>query len=296
MDTEVLDPSHPFGSRPYDVAMVGAYVRGGGPYSRRGRLVAAAEDHRTPERCCFAEDISAEEMAGIYGKARIILNEGGTRHFPITMRVLETVGSGALLLSDRIPGMDLLLRSDDHYLILDDDLGSQLDRLFADPARMERIAAAAWKHSIERHTYDHRVDDLMEVIDSIDPEPRSPYRPPLDPLAALVDRDVEVQRVIEVGAPELDDLLPDREVWGADAVADRIRPGSHDAVAIRIDGGRELPEEILLAARRYVYAQGDPDPLRRFAEEVWPEAEVVDHGDLTKIDLWAPAYRLPREA
>ncbi|MGA7227134.1 MAG: glycosyltransferase, partial [Acidimicrobiia bacterium] len=141
--TELLDPSRPLSRRSYDVAMVGAKLRSGGPYDRRQQLVASLEDSLPTGRLGFREQVSAEEMADLYADSRIVINEGGTRHYPITMRVLEAVGSGAVLLSDRLPGMEMLLEEGSQFALLGDDVVADVTGLLEDSTRMERMARSA---------------------------------------------------------------------------------------------------------------------------------------------------------
>ncbi|MGA8038489.1 MAG: glycosyltransferase, partial [Acidimicrobiia bacterium] len=289
--TELLDPSRPLSRRSYDVAMVGAKLRSGGPYDRRQQLVASLEEKLPTGRLGFKEQVSAEEMADLYADSRIVINEGGTRHYPITMRVLEAVGSGAVLLSDRLPGMEMLLDEGSQFALLGDDVVADVTGLLDDSSRMERMARSALERAMGLHTYDHRVDELFEIAFGIS---KRDIAPPTTKgrLATVIDADVEVQRVAQSGAHELSEMLPGREVWDADRMeANRLAPGKMETVAIRADDVRER-RELLRSARRYLYIEGRGVGLEEFIEEEAPQARVTHVGPVIRVDLMAPSYRI----
>lgn len=285
MPPDLFDGSKPLAERRFDVAMVGAHLRGGGPYPFRQELVASLERSLGADRTAFEENVSAARMAELYEEARIIPNEGGTRHFPITMRVLEAVGAGAVLVTQPIPGLDQILEAGVHYFEMADDPVAQMRDLLADPERLQEVADAARRHVTAHHLYDHRVDELLDGLATVTPASGGPYDPPTDPLSALIDRDVEVQRIlVPAPGPALD--LPDREVWTTDQVSDPA-PATYEAVAV----DRPTDPSVLRAARRYIYGADASDALRTYLIEEQPQAELREEGRLTRIDLKAASYR-----
>ncbi len=283
MAPDLFDGSTPIAERRYDVAMVGAYIRGGGPYAFRGHLTTSLED--ALPSTAFEEGVSATRMAELYEQARIIPNEGGTRHFPITMRILEAVGAGALLVTQPIPGLDQILIPDKHFVHLETDFVDQFLTLLSDPAQIQVMVDQARSHVAGAHLYDHRVDELLAGLRSAEKVPARPSAPEDDPLAKLIDNDVEVQRVL--AAPGTDVILPGREVW--QDVPDPV-VGSYEAVAFR-DGTPS--EAILAAARRYLYGQAPDRPaLDSFLSHYHPQAEISEAGPLIRIDLKAASYRV----
>lgn len=293
--TELLDPSKPLAERRFDVAMVGAKLWGGGPYGSRQAMVAALEAAFPTDRLGFGEMVTSEEMARLYEEARIIPNEGGTRHYPITMRVFEAIGAGAVLVTDDLPGTDLLFERDRHYVVLGPDIAAQVEGLLANMEGMQAMADAALAHARAFHTYDHRVDELFTIAadSSKRTAPASSVR---SELAVLIDADAEVQRVAHVGAPELPDELQSRQVFDAlELEADRMAPEKMETVAIRGDDVTHLTD-VLRAARRYLYFDGAARGLEAFLVEEHPDAVVDRHGNLTRVDLLAESYRiLPHE-
>ena len=283
MAPDLFDGSTPIADRRYDVAMVGAYIRGGGPYAFRGHLTTSLE--AALPSTAFEEGVSASRMAELYEQARIIPNEGGTRHFPITMRVLEAVGAGALLVTQPIPGLDQILTPGEHFLDLEVDFVDQFQSLLRDQVHMQRIVDQARSHVAGAHLYDHRVDELLAGLKAAEKVPPArDLQSVQDPLEALIDRDVEVQRVLT--APGTSLVLPGREVW--ENVGDPS-PASYEAVAFR---SITPPNAILLAARRYIYADAPNRPvLDSYLAAHQPQAEITDLGTLVRIDLKAASYR-----
>ncbi|MGD2052431.1 MAG: glycosyltransferase [Acidimicrobiia bacterium] len=292
---ELVDASIPWARRRYTVAMVGGQLRrSGGTYQRRQRLVADLERSLGEERTAFVSDVTAREMAGIYANAQMIINEGGTRHYPITMRVLEAVGSGAVLITDDLPGTDLIVPRD-QYVVLEDDVAAQVRRLLRAPEALEHMTAAAREYALAHHTYDHRVDDLLDIIDHLDTPLPSRIGVSRGPLAALIDDDVEVQRIAGFGLPDLATELPTREVWDGEQRLARLAPGTMEAIAIGPGGASDLPRA-LAAARRFIYASGQVAAVSDFVTREHPDATLQHRDGLLRVDLNAESYRvLPHE-
>jgi hypothetical protein len=292
---ELVDASVPWLDRRYTVAMVGGQLhRKGGTYERRQRLVAELEAALGEEHTAFVSDVTAREMAEIYANSQMVINEGGTRHYPITMRVLEAIGSGAVLITDDLPGTDLVVPRR-HYQVLEDDVVAQVRRLLETPARMVQMTAEAREHALAHHTYDHRVDDLVDAIERTRmPVRREPCRA-LSPLAALIDDDVEVQRLAAFGVPDLATELPTREIWDGEERLERLHPATMEAIVVGPGGASDL-DRALAAARRFIYASGAIEAVARFVGRERPEATVLHRDGLLRADLNAESYRvLPHE-
>lgn len=289
--TDLLDPSKPLAERRYDVAMVGAKLWGGGPYGSRQALVARLEEEFPRDRLGFAEKVSAAEMGRLYEEARIIPNEGGTRHYPITMRVFEAVGAGAVLVTDDLPGTDLIFEPGRHYVVLGEDIAAQSRELLEDLDAMQEMTDAALDHARGLHTYDHRVDELFEIAANTRKREIAPG-PALSPMAALIDRDAEVQRVAQVGLDGLSAELADRQVFEAARLSPAsLGPGKMETVAINADDVSALTD-LMRAARRYLYLEGAATGLAEYLAAEQPQA-VLEHRDgLIRVDLMAESYRV----
>jgi hypothetical protein len=274
--------------RPYDVAFVGRGLAGGGAYASRRSLLDAVAVVVPRDHIRFEEDVTPKELAGVYAQARIVPNEGGSRHLPVTMRVFEAIGAGAVLVTERAPGMDLLLEPGEHYVELRGDPSRVIGDLLADAERVDHIARAARHHCLQRHTYDHRVDEILDAVDRISGRRHPPPPVPTDPLAALVDRDVDVDRIVTDDG-DLRAQLPEREVWFINDVRDRLAPASYEAVVLRDNPGPSA-ETIVAAARRLIYAAA---PAHRAVLERIPDVATYEtHDGLLRVDLHRDGYRI----
>jgi hypothetical protein len=187
--------------------------------------------------------------------------------------------------------MDMLLEEGSEYARLGEDVVGEVKGLLEDAVRLQDIADAALDTAMGLHTYDHRVDELFEIAGATTKRDIR-ARPEGSPLAGMIDLDAEVQRIAQFGAPELADQLPDREVWDAVGVdAARLGPGRMEAVALRSDDVSGL-EELIGAARRYVYIDGAAAGLEDVLDEIAPQAVIRRDDGLTRVDLMAPSYRI----
>jgi hypothetical protein len=287
---ELSQPEIPLQERGIDVAMVGSKLRGDAwQYRRRRKLVEALESHLPENRVAFVEGVTPEEMGEIYGNARIVINEGGVRHFPITMRIFEALGSGAALLTDPVPGLEILLEPGQDYEVMTSDVVRDVEALISRLDETQAMSHHATRTVRSRHTYDHRVDQLVDLARET-PKREKPEVVITSGLARLIDDDVEVQRIVHDLEDDLAAQLPGREVWPLSERAGRLAPGSMDAAVITRDVG-ERTTQLLQSARRYIYAQGRPPRLDRYLETHHPDALIESQGALRRIDLMTESYR-----
>lgn len=280
VDPGLLDGSRPWTDRRLDVAFVGAAAAS---YAGRRRMIEALEAALPPDRLSITDGVTPEQLAADYGDARIVFNDGGTRHHPITMRVFEAVGSGAGLLTEDAPGLQLLFTPVEHYRELrPDSIVADVDALLADPVTAG-MAEAAHRHAGGRHTYDHRVDELIAIAAVTSPAAAWAPEAPASEMAAAIADDVEVMTVAAYGLPDLAAELPLHAVWVDPEPGTR----GYDAVAIGSDR-----HGAVAAARgdavRYLYVEpGTPMP---------PESSAFQSDTaITRIDLEAPGYRVDAE-
>lgn len=250
---ELYGPLPSYGERRYDLAFVGSNIEKGGPHDRRRQVLAAARATLGRERVVAAEGISPEELARLYADARIVINEGGTRHLPITMRVFEATGAGALLVSDPVPGLDLLFEPHREFVPLAEPVGPLLRELLGS-SRAAEVAAAGYARALTDHTYDRRAAQLVDTFHDLRrrlPEV-PPDRPAADPLLEALRSEVDAQRILVVGPVPDDPALADRELWELAAVGDRLAPRSFDTVLVT--GPSPHLTRAVAAARRSLYA------------------------------------------
>ena len=288
---EFVDEPRPWFERSFDVAMVGAGIGGsGGRYNRRREIVKSLQADSSI-RSKFAYGLPPEEMWALYGDARIVVNDGGPRHFPITMRVFEALGSGALLLTEDQPGTDVMLKRGRQYVPIEEDVVRQVRSLLQETTSAA-IASDGHEWSLSRHTYAHRVDRLFELAaesSATGPQAHRASYPPLTPLAALIDRDVEVQQLAVFG--QVDEMgLEDRAIRVGDAP--HLAERSIDAVVI----GAGLVEDLrtaVLAARGYVYSDKQHSAaIQEILAADRPEAEITLKSGLLSADIGGAHYQM----
>lgn len=274
--------------RKYDVAMVGAGIGGsGGRYDKRRDLVARLTD-ATDIETMFSYGLPPEQMLRIYGNARIVINEGGIRHFPITMRVFEALGSGALLITEDTPGTDTVLRPQVHYVPMGNDIADQVRQLLGSD-RGPAMASAGERWARSRHGYEHRVDQLVRLAaDTSLSSTEHPF-PPQSDLARIIDDDPDVQHIALFG--EVEPLgLHDRAVRRGDI--EKLAERSIDAVVI----GRGAPPDLkaaVQAARGYVYVhRSHHDAVSRLLTELEGEVSITAHAEWTRVDVGGSLYRM----
>jgi hypothetical protein len=286
---EFINVSPRLRDRRFDVAMVGSNLRGNAwQYERRRHIVETLESHFPADRTAFVEGISPEELAALYSDSRIVIDEGGIRHYPITMRVFEAIGSGAALLTDAAPGLEMIFEPNG-FATLSDDVVADVEGLLADLDTTQLMADRAHDHARGAHTYNHRVDLLLEIAADTPKRP-IPGTTAVSKLARLIDEDVEVQRLAHDEVTDLADQLPDREVWAQSEREGRLTPASMDAAVIT-QGDASKSEELLDTARRYLYVGEDVTGLGEYLEERRPGAVIEPKGQLKRVDLLSESYR-----
>lgn len=271
----------PWAERAYDVAMVGAGMHEqGGRYDVRHRMVSELEDH-LGDHAMFPPRVDPSVLAAIYANTRMVINDGGTRHHPITMRIFETIGAEALALTQDQPGTDVIVPRH-HYRVLDEeDVVDQVRALASDPDA-EDSAAHAHRHALAHHTYDHRVDELFEIVDATEPSGWEGRPPPESLLGRVIDDDIDVDTI--AADSQIGSELPDRVVWDVDHVVERLASGG------RVDGAvftRDHPQlgEVVRATRRFIYATpGVADRVADALARHHPQAEVSTHDGVMRAD------------
>ena len=84
----------------------------------------------------------------------------------INFRTFETLGCRTLLLTNHTPGLERLFDCERHLVVYHDleDCQARIRALLADPAHVDRLAAAGHAHARAHHTYDVRARQLLELM------------------------------------------------------------------------------------------------------------------------------------
>ncbi|HEO70782.1 MAG TPA: methyltransferase domain-containing protein, partial [Candidatus Hydrogenedentes bacterium] len=107
-----------------------------------------------------------DEMTRVYAQSKIVVNACVNRD--VNMRLFEGLASGALLLTDEADGLEDLFTDGEHLVVYRDDeaLFDLVERYLGDDVARERIAHDGQAHVLAHHTYDHRVNELLRVIEA----------------------------------------------------------------------------------------------------------------------------------
>jgi hypothetical protein len=147
------------GERCYDVGFVGSAAAS----QERSALLHALERRFTVND--FHRPYPKEQLTAIYSRSKIVFNHCTYRD--ITMRVFEAPAAGALLLSNPMAnGIDDVLTLGEHYVQYTDEasLIAQVEYYLAHPEERERIAAKGRAAVLAHHTYDRRVQSLLDAV------------------------------------------------------------------------------------------------------------------------------------
>ena len=114
----------------------------------------------------FTFGLGTDEMAQAYAQTRLIFNASIAKD--VNMRVFEALATGKPLVTNREADANGLfeLFEDGKHLITytDEDLVAQVQRCLDNPEWAAEIGAAGQKEVLEKHTYGHRVRELLDVL------------------------------------------------------------------------------------------------------------------------------------
>jgi len=211
------------------------------------------------DRVRFTGGLSPDEMFAIYADSRSVIDEGGSLHRPITMRVFEATGSGAALNTDPAPGIELLYEPDTEFISLDPS--SVLESLPATDV-MALTAQAGNARALGIHTYDHRVDELFTILQNLVPLSRGTNEEPGDELGGQREG-ADFLTVVE-GYAEIDSVACSDQgsVWFASSsylvLSHREVAERHMTVdAVVIDDDSVVTTDQLGRAHRFVFSSGN---------------------------------------
>lgn len=116
------------------------------------------------------EWVPNEELAAWYSAATIVL----TDHYAdqrelgfVSNRVYDALACGAFVISDDVPGLETEFDGAVPACPTADDVAAAIDRALADPDDRRARGARGRRAVLERHTFRHRVDTLIETVEPI---------------------------------------------------------------------------------------------------------------------------------
>jgi O-antigen biosynthesis protein len=134
-----------------------------------------------------AEHVPNGEVKHVYSSAQIVLNdhwEDMCEHGYISNRIYDALACGALVISDHVPGLTERFGDAVACFQTPGELRELVERLLADPHERERRRALGRELVGAEHTFAHRVDELLALLDEHMSGPRHPRRLRAEAVAA----------------------------------------------------------------------------------------------------------------
>ena len=105
-----------------------------------------------------------DEFNVLYNKSRIALNWSSL--LDLNARTFEAMGMGIPLLTNRIPALDEFFEEGQHYLGFDTvpEAVEQFTYLIDDYTYADYLSLSAYEEVIEKHTYDHRIQQILDTV------------------------------------------------------------------------------------------------------------------------------------
>ena len=151
-------------SEEYDLAWVGGPWASSPLYEKRFKTMAALSQKY---RCNFKSGVYFEDMANVYGSARIGWHMSVTGK-DLDMRVFEVMCSGRPLVTDDAPdsGIGDLFIQEGHYAAYrtEEEMDWLVRVLVADPDSAAIYGKYARDAVLSAHTYRHRAHQLMQAV------------------------------------------------------------------------------------------------------------------------------------
>ena len=156
------------------------------------------------ERCFL------EEMAEVFSRSKIVFNISARDD--LNMRVFEALCSGSMLLTDEARGSGLtdLFEDREHLVIYRDEreLVELASYYLREEKEREEIARRGMEEVLKRHTYQHRVKEMVERLRPFLKTPSKKASNPAPDYFRQERRDVEalipegIRRVLDIGCGE----------------------------------------------------------------------------------------------
>jgi GT2 family glycosyltransferase/spore maturation protein CgeB len=127
----------------------------------------------------LGEHIPNDELRHVYSSAGLVLNDHWDdmrEHGYISNRVYDALACGALVLSDEVPGLSERFGEAVACFSSPRELHELIDQLLADPQERRRRAELGRELVLEGHTFAHRVEEFMAMLDEHMRRPRYPRR------------------------------------------------------------------------------------------------------------------------
>lgn len=148
--------------RPYDISFAGA--ASWAVHQERARLLTLlAHDFSVLAR----EGVHGDELCSTVSSGRLTFNHSAVQD--LNMRIFEALAMGRPLLTNRASEANGLLDlfEDGKHLIAydsDEDLVDKVRRYLDDESAREALARQGREEVLQRHTYSHRVEEILAIV------------------------------------------------------------------------------------------------------------------------------------
>ena len=146
--------------RIYDIAYVGS--DNAQMHSVRHRILESLSTHFPNMWKGMA---SPRQMGSIYAQSKLVFNKSVNND--LNMRYFEAMGAGAVLITDPIlnNGVEQLFREGEHFLryYKEGEVINLVKGVLAQPEKIERIGLQARTEVLEKHTYIHRAQEILNI-------------------------------------------------------------------------------------------------------------------------------------
>ncbi len=115
-----------------------------------------------------AEHVPNDELRHVYSAAGIVLNdhwEDMREHGYISNRIYDALACGAFVISDEVAGLGERFGEAVACFRSREELHELIERFLADPDERRRRGALGRELVLERHTFAHRADELLGLLD-----------------------------------------------------------------------------------------------------------------------------------
>lgn len=193
--------------RIYDVGFVGNIAQAHRQTARQRRLALLAERFNTND---FYRQYAPAQVGEVYSQSKIVFNTSIAGD--VTMRIFEGTAAGALVLTDPVqngfaelfePSAEVVVYQDD------DDLLAKVHYYLEHPQEREAIARAGQGRTLARHTYRHRVEQILEIMGAPTLRQLAPMR------KASADERRAARRTVYTHLHMLDALFDQEKAAGA---------------------------------------------------------------------------------
>ncbi len=173
--------------RVYEVGFVGNIALAHRHTSRPRRLKLLADRFATND---FYRSYTPEEVGRVYSQSRVVFNTSIAGD--VTIRLFEGTACGALVVTDEIRnGIEELFNIGSEIVVYRDDadLLEKISYYLANESERAEIARAGQQRTQSQHTYNHRVQTILDVVGMDSFKQLAPMRQP-DQVKRLAARSV----------------------------------------------------------------------------------------------------------